>query len=1317
MKKKHKVTRATLLFVACAVTCGWMFSIFADSKSTPFLKPMTQEEVSQLRHNKLLETVSRTDYFYEDFEKGGGDDLVLPDGWVTTATPGNDTDKWLCGTLSDNGSPINGASGWQYAFVLGRPDGKEHDTWLFSPTIHLTRGTHYLDFYTYMPKSVNGETSLVEVSLCRGQSAESAITTLATCDKPVDVWTKYVRSFTAEEEGDYVIGFRCASPANTNAVLIDNVRVSDGENPQYGGYESIEVGDVDIRVGKGSAETMVWNNGNVPLKVTLKECSDEITVSGLPLEIEAFDEAAGSGFGNFTVTVNLNELKDYEGYVLLETNDPLHPEVRLSVTARGKEYSTSNYISESFESGTPVDWEITDLSFILKAYGAQDGNNSWYSTTDSSDRNPTYGGVGFTTNYVVLGSSPVVSFWYKTYYEDWRGNPTDAASADDVKFTVFLNNDDGAWEEIYTVAPDADLKHNPSLDFQKVEFSLPDHAGETRRLRLVFSKAEGGNNYTVLVDNFKAGTCPDRDIALTNFEGPSLLNVYDNATFQLTIVNQGSEPITYGGLMLKDLTTDKVLKRMECPEIKPFETYVYTFDWSPSEEGYYHLAMAATNYNDPNEDNNQSYPIHLSVLSSDNTATVIDKGDEPTKGFLYPVNFNSLESITQTIYYANELGINSGDIKSIVYTSILNEPYMSDEFELYIAETDKENFDNGTFIPEDNFTKVFEGQMYFPADTANFVVPFSQPYRYKGGNLVVMSKRKAKMFMYGVYYKCIKDSQLRTRSIEQSALSEGGVFGDNATTTPTTTIVFPPITVNISEAANGIVEGIVTDENDTPIENAKVSVSGSQLYTYTDADGHYLLNKVAAGDVRLDVTAKGYYPLTTPLTTINASKSNTINVSLNAYTRVSLTGKVTDRENHDGIESVCVIVDGYESFRTYTDAEGNYKINGIAADTGQDYTVRFENPFFKIATATTTINTSATQNMELVVKPSHPNKVMVTTDEESSSNISWKEPLAEYSYDSGTPSDFVGWNGGHAGVIAGAKFEKKTEIEEVSWYCSSTASGHDHFNVIIFGLFPDGSVNPNNILYYAEDVEYVDNAWSTHRLSRKITADGYLVAISCDGFLSIGICEPTEETPFEVGQNYYAGIDYKYSISEMSEWKPAHFMIRAYGNDLGEWSGLNVESQPLPESFAGKPAPSYNVYRFTPTTPREEWTKIATVSETSYIDQDFITLENGKYHYAVTSNYGNTESIENICYAIDKTTDGIVEVSSEQLEISLRGDALVLSKPELVENISIYNISGSLLSSINRPSGSVDLNDIPSGIIIIRVKDINGNNSCFKVIR
>ena len=57
--------------------------------------------------------ISIDGFLYEDFESAPDDETRLPEGWVTTSTPGNEADKWSAGTLGRGDTPLNGVSGFK----------------------------------------------------------------------------------------------------------------------------------------------------------------------------------------------------------------------------------------------------------------------------------------------------------------------------------------------------------------------------------------------------------------------------------------------------------------------------------------------------------------------------------------------------------------------------------------------------------------------------------------------------------------------------------------------------------------------------------------------------------------------------------------------------------------------------------------------------------------------------------------------------------------------------------------------------------------------------------------------------------------------------------------------------------------------------------------------------------------------------------------------------------------------------------------------------------------------------------------------------
>src|SRR5205823_82998 len=72
-----------------------------------------------------------------------------------------------------------------------------------------------------------------------------------------------------------------------------------------------------------------------------------------------------------------------------------------------------------------------------------------------------------------------------------------------------------------------------------------------------------------------------------------------------------------------------------------------------------------------------------------------------------------------------------------------------------------------------------------------------------------------------------------------------------------------------SSSATGTIEGRVFNaRNGTTIENARVSIDGTSLITFTDADGNFQLTHVPAGSARMRVFFTGLTPQTAEVTVV-----------------------------------------------------------------------------------------------------------------------------------------------------------------------------------------------------------------------------------------------------------------------------------------------------------------------------------------------------------------------------------------------------------------------------------------------------------------
>ena len=101
--------------------------------------------------------------------------------------------------------------------------------------------------------------------------------------------------------------------------------------------------------------------------------------------------------------------------------------------------------------------------------------------------------------------------------------------------------------------------------------------------------------------------------------------------------------------------------------------------------------------------------------------------------------------------------------------------------------------------------------------------------------------------------------------------------------------------VTSAAAANSVVEGIVKDAKGRPIQGADVRIeatNGGTLLTTvkTDANGHYILNGLAAGTYRVALVLNGALKTSINNTTVEPDESTKLNFDL-TQTRAVVTEK------------------------------------------------------------------------------------------------------------------------------------------------------------------------------------------------------------------------------------------------------------------------------------------------------------------------------------------------------------------------------------------------------------------------------------------
>lgn len=1253
-------------------------------------------------------------FMYESFETVPDDSQELPEGWTATCTPGLPSDTWHAGTLGRDGTPLNGVSGYKYAYILGnRESDAAHDAWLFSPGMQMEAGTVYkIEFFAMMPP-VTGSDNIEKLQVYIGTQATATAMTqeLDIIENDNDYWRHYEYTFIPEQNGTYHVGFHSLSPAASNSTAIDDLKISSGPQPIFSASAEVNMGSTDTLSGILKGGYRISNGGEAPLEVSLLSAPEGVSVEGLPVTLDSYDDI------RITITASVKEAGAYSGSLELATNDLTLPTVTLNLSGIVEPARVTGYNFENFENGGPEGWKFSMGGGNVAAYGGYNSSRAYYSTTYycSEDVNPGWGGVGFMTHYIEMGEDPEISFWYQMANTDFSGNVTGPTESSKVEVFVQVSEDGGnTFDTVYAVKPGSEHEHVPSLEFAKITVPVPQYSGKTCRVRIVFNQPGGASLFDqvrVLADDVSVGTKSSVDLCATSLLGETLLRPGTDYDLMLTVENRGVEDTSDYSVELIDMISGDKIAEAEGTEVKAADSSQVSLRWTALKAGPVKLQARVVSDSDPVKDNNDSYPYIAQVLPEGNTAIAINHGDKTFKAMSYPINFYAVEFMTQSIFPANEIGTTAGTLNSLVFTSSLDADFYGEPFTVFIGETDKADFADGAMVDPSSLTKVFDGAIYMQAGVRDLVIPFNETYNYHGGNLVVMCQKLGEEFVMGQYF-IIHETKGMPRSIQsttnkQGTLVEGGYPDLEAND------VYPEIRFNIVKAPAGGVRGKISDEAG-PVSGAQVKVAGTQRTETTDAQGNYSFAEIAEGEIALQVSKHGYYVLDAEAFALAADASEVKDMTLTKLPRYTLQGTVTSQTSGDPIKNVRVQLRGYDDYVVMTDEEGHYVVPDMAGDTGEDYDIQVTNGYFYPQNSKVNVTADKIMDFTLKEKALRVHNVKATNTN-SGCLVTWDEPMPEFRYDSGEPVDYIGWTHGSSEVIVGAAFYKKAKIKEISWYATNRYGNHQNFNIFIFGLNAEGQPDPERLLYTARNVDFTDNAWSSHILSQPVEADGFMIAVSCDGFMGIGICEPTDEYTFEEGQAFYAGDSYTSHISAMSTFAKVHPMLRAYGDDLGDMS-VEQESKMLSRVAMNIVAPKadYKVYRCPEGSDVSEDNLIATASKCNWLDTQSVT---GQYRYAVVASYpvGDSEAIYSDLIGLNSVETAVADGVAIRYDDA--ADMIHISGSENVNEIMLVNTAGTIMLRQTSPSSCVEVSSLPAGMYMAVITLSDGHTKSYKLIK
>jgi hypothetical protein len=1199
-------------------------------------------------------SVNRDAIYSEDFESVPT--TTLPQGWITTATPADDI--WLAGTVLSSSAPLPGHSGSKYAYLLYN-ESTVHDSWAFSPAIELTAGISYNISFWVQLRAYQNVFEALEVKI--GTEATAAGMTILIYDENdanITAWQEVFYQFTPATSGTYYIGFHSYSPANSNATMVDDVRVETTPGgPSFDGASGVAFGNIyDIMPNKQAAYT-VRNTGAEPLTVSQTSASPEITLAGASQTI-APGKAA-------TVTVTLSDIAagSYTGSFELSTNDPSNQTVTVNVTATVLTGTLTESHYQDFESGAPAGWTTT--GFMPHAGSGIGGSASYRAAVAGYQPQ-------FMTHFVEMGADPIVNFSYKAINLTGQNVPT---PANGLALLVFVSDDYGvSFTEVYRIEPGGANEHIPSLDYAEVNIPLSAYAGKTCMIGAV-SAGAGGTMYYMHIDNMRIGSKAADDLTALSISGSTMPSVNAASVYTVTVENAGFNTQTSYTVRLMREGIEEIAS-LPGVSIAAGETKTFELEWTPAAEGAAYLYGEVLLEGDLNTENNRTENHNVTVQPEGVTVVTVGTG----KSLYYsPVNFYYKENASQALYFANEIGTNGGTIDRIMYQTAFNAPFTSKPFKIWIGETDRTDFADLSWVDVSELTPVFDGVLSQPAGDANWQIQFDEPFEYHGGNIVVYAVKIDTESSVGKYFystlepganRIIVSASDNSGTITEENPGAGQVALSNA---------YPNLFFFMNIDDTGSVSGVVSGA-DGPLGGVKIEVAGTMLYAITSAEGEYEFASLVPGTYTLKATLFGHDDETASAT-VTADNNTAVDFTMTETVEVTIDGTVTRTDNGTPVEGAKVTLSGYENYETVTDAEGIYTIEGIYGN--HEYEVAVTATGFVKYTATIAVaEENITRNIEMNEIPA-PVQMLVAEENagKTAVEVKWYEPetFTEFRYDRGTIDSKLGLDKVYPNGLIGAVHRVPAVLNEMSWYLSDEISGgapHEMVDLYILDLNSEG-LPTSTVLYSATGVVNTDAAWNLHTFPEPVNApNGFMLAIGYPygtGFLGLGLTNPDEEYPFVNNTQYFSSdyINGEFISLELAELY-ANFMIRALGTVTGEATPVlfngnrtrRASAEALRYSAStpvetGAPAYSlmsstpkafvnYSVYRLLEGQEQNEaeWDVLTeTLTDTVYTDNQWATLNAGVYRYAAKANYTNLQSVVAISKPIAKNMIAEVTVN------------------------------------------------------------------------
>jgi hypothetical protein len=256
---------------------------------------------------------------------------------------------------------------------------------------------------------------------------------------------------------------------------------------------------------------------------------------------------------------------------------------------------------------------------------------------------------------------------------------------------------------------------------------------------ICFKHGGGGTYRSIYIDNVYMEELVANDLALTGVSGLTYGMTGVPLDYSVSVFNNGTAQQDAYTVELHSVNSRDLLASLTVTDpIAAGSTATHNISWTPTVTGIYEIYAKVILTGDANSSNDESDAYTVGIFSPESYLPYVGNIESSTSGTSTPFNVYYKNNLAETIYLAAEMQMASGTINGIAYfNTFTQDVYIP--VKIWMQETTA--MVNDAWLPYEDYTLVYDGNVFFPAGTNTVVIPLQNPFTYSGGNLAVRTNR------------------------------------------------------------------------------------------------------------------------------------------------------------------------------------------------------------------------------------------------------------------------------------------------------------------------------------------------------------------------------------------------------------------------------------------------------------------------------------------------------------------------------------------------------------------------------------------------